>query len=289
MPSRIEVWSTSGPGGAAAARVLYRARRRRARIASAAITRLLPKRAGRPLPAALVQSVVSTIASDIGIRIDAAAALHARESQRWLFALTGPDDTGVVIKLGMVDDEGLAREAATMMRLATEPRLRVPSVRWHGEHKGWLGVVTDIATRSTLSAEPDLEDARTAACALATSSNGFVVHGDLAPWNIVPTAAGLVLVDWEDSRFDDDPMFDLSHYVTRAGALLQAWRPPVAVRHLTDPGSIGWRYMEEVGLDPTSAPEHLVRYLQRAETRSQAVRRYQAGMLAALQSRSAGR
>ena len=36
-----------------------------------------------------------------------------------------------------------------------------------------------------------------------------------APWNIVPTAAGLVLVDWEESRFEDDPLFDLSHYVTR--------------------------------------------------------------------------
>ena len=224
-PRRIELWTTAGQPGVAAARVLYRARRRRARIAGAVLTRVLPLRGWRPLPARVIQAVVAGIADEIGVRVDAAAALHARESGRWLFALIAADGNGVVVKLGMPDDEGLAREVATMSELATnDATFRVPNVRWHGQRTGWFAVATDIAKRTSAAAEPDLEDARSVACALATTKRGFVVHGDLAPWNIVPTATGLVLVDWEESRNDSDPLFDLAHYVTRSGALLRPGR-----------------------------------------------------------------
>jgi hypothetical protein len=288
-PRRIEVWTSPGQPGAAATRVLYRARRRRAQIAAAVLTRVLPVRAGRPLPARVVQSVVADIAEDIGVRFDAAAALHARASQRWLFALTAADGSGVIMKLGLPDDEGLAREATTMRELsASDTAFLIPKLRWHGTRKGWFAIATDIAERTSNTAEPDLEDARSVACALATTKRGFVVHGDLAPWNIVPTVAGLVLVDWEESRFEDDPLFDLSHYVTRAGALLRAWRPETAVLLLTGPGSVGWRYLDEIGLDPKSAAEHLLRYLRRTDpqTLSAPVRSFQAAMAGALGSRN---
>jgi hypothetical protein len=215
--------------------------------------------------------------------------LHARESGRWLFALTAADGNGVVVKLGMPDDEGLAREVATMSDLAaSDATFRVPNVRWSGPRTGWFAVATDIAKRTGAAAEPDLEDARSVACALATTKRGFVVHGDLAPWNIVPTATGLVLVDWEESRFDADPLFDLAHYVTRSGALLRAWGPEIAVLYLTQRGSIGWRYLDEIGLDPSSAAEHLGRYLGRSESPppSPRVRDYQAAMADALVSRN---
>jgi Phosphotransferase enzyme family len=285
-PRRIEMWSTPGPGGAAAARVLYRARRRRARIARAAVTRVLPRRIGRALPVPIVESVVSAIAAETGVHPEAAAALHARETLRWMFALTDSDGRGIVIKLGMVDDDGLAREAAAMAEFGADDfAIQIPNVRWLGEHKGWFAIATDIADRRSNGTEPNLEDARTAACALATTKRGFVVHGDFAPWNIVPTAKGLVLVDWEDCRFAVDPLYDLSHFVTRAGALLRAWRPETAVQHLTGPGSVGWRYMEEIGLDPKRAPDLLVRYLQRAEPKSPVVRRYQTAMANELTAR----
>jgi Phosphotransferase enzyme family len=288
-PRRIEVWTTSGPRGVAAARVLYRARRPRARIAGAALTRVLPVRGWRALPARLIQSVVGEIAAELGLRVDAAAALHARESQRWLFALTAVDGRGIFVKLGMLDDEGLPREATMMGELAaSDATFGIPNLRWHGQRKGWFAVVTDIAKRKNPTAEPDLEDARSSACALASAKRGFVVHGDLAPWNIVPTETGLVLVDWEASRFETDPLFDLAHYVTRAGALLRAWRPEAAVLHLTGQKSVGWRYLEEIGLDPTSAAGHLARYLGRAEsaTQSPPVRKYEAAMTGALVSRN---
>jgi len=212
--------------------------------------------------------------------------LHARESGRWLFALTNRDGLGAVVKLGPADDEGLAREAAMLSTLAAGSggALVIPGVRWHGVHDGRYVIVTDLVTRRRASAEPGLEDALTAACALATSSCGFVVHGDLAPWNIVPTADGLALVDWEDSRLDDDPLHDLAHYVTRSGALLRVWGPDAAVRHLCARGSVGRRYLEKIGLESDSAGEHLARYLRRpaAQHGSPKLLRYEAAMADAL-------
>jgi len=287
MPRRIELWATPGPGGAAAARVLYQPRRR-ARAAGTAITRFLPGRPVTSLPAAGIETVVEQVSALAGVCADAAAAFHSRESGRWLFALTARDGNGVVMKLGPADDDGLAREGAMLSKLAASQTttLQIPRVRWHGVHENRCVIVTDIVTRRSVTAEPDLEDACAAACALATSTAGFVVHGDLAPWNIVPTANGPALVDWEDSRFDDDPLHDLAHYVTRSGALLRAWRPDAAVRHLRGSGSVGRRYLDDIGFEPDSADEHLARYLRRpgAQTSPPTLRRYETAMADALES-----
>jgi hypothetical protein len=283
MPPRYELWATPGRGGAAAARVLYQPRRR-ARTGGIAVARALPRRL-TPLPTPHVEAVVENVAGLAGVRAGAAAALHARESGRWLIALTEPDGSGVVIKLGRPDDQGLARERSMLERLATrETVLQIPRLRWHGVHEDWCVIMTDIVTRRGRKAGADLELARTAACALATSSCGFVVHGDLAPWNVVPTATGPALVDWEDSRFDDDPLHDLTRYVISSGALLRAFRPSSAVRHLTGRGSIGWRYLDEIGLEPDAAAEHLARYLRRssAQTSEPGLHSYEIAMTEAL-------
>ena len=256
-PRRIEIWTTPGRRGAAAARVLYRARRPRARIATA-------RGHGRAAVPGVAR-VAGDTRRDHRVRHRGehrhspgrgrARCTRAKPSAGSSRSPT-PDGDGIVVKLGLVDDDGLAREAARMTELAsanaaTPSTILIPTVRWHGRHKGWFAIVTDIAVRRSAAAEPDLEDARAAACALARTPRGFVVHGDLAPWNIVPTESGLVLVDWEDSRFEEDPLYDLAHYVTRAGALLRAWRPESAVQQLTGEQSIGWRYLDEIGLDPT--------------------------------------
>jgi Phosphotransferase enzyme family len=45
-------------------------------------------------------------------------------------------------------------------------------------------------------------------------------HGDLAPWNLLRTEAGWMIVDWEDARDDAPPFFDVFHYLVQAHALL---------------------------------------------------------------------
>src|SRR5206468_5955238 len=131
-------------------------------------------------------------------------------------------------------------EASTLEALrGRSSALQVPVLRWHGQHDGWFALVTDIVKRRKGTGGASIEDARAAACALATMNGGFVVHGDLAPWNMIPSATGLALVDWEKSRFAPDPLCDLAHYVVRSGALLHKWRPRAAVRHLVGRESVG--------------------------------------------------
>jgi hypothetical protein len=56
-----------------------------------------------------------------------------------------------------------------------------------------------------------------------TASDGGsrgAAHGDLAPWNLLRTEAGWMVVDWEDARDDAPPFFDVFHYLVQAHALL---------------------------------------------------------------------
>jgi aminoglycoside phosphotransferase (APT) family kinase protein len=286
-PSRLDIWATPGRAGAAAARVLYQPRHR-ARVAAHVVARLLPARSPRSFPSPHIQSIVEHIAELAGVEATAAAALNVRGRDRWLYALTSADQSGVIVKVGNADDAGLAREASTLATLsARETTLHVPVLRWHGQHEGWFALVTDIVKRRKGTDGAGIEDARAAACALATVNGGFVVHGDLTPWNMIPTATGLVLVDWEKSRFAHDPLCDLAHYVIRVGALLHRWQPRAAVRHLTGSESVGRRYLCEIGVDPDTAAEHLRRYLTRPTLRSATnsnIRRYELEMAEILSS-----
>lgn len=45
-------------------------------------------------------------------------------------------------------------------------------------------------------------------------------HGDCAPWNLLQTQDGWVLIDWEDASAEQHPYFDLCHYLVQAHALL---------------------------------------------------------------------
>jgi hypothetical protein len=281
MPRRLDLWTTPGRAGAAAARVLYKPRHR-ARIAARVVAPLLPTRTRPSRVSPPTSAIVEHVVGLTGVEATAAAALHIRGKNRWVYAFTSADDAGVIVKVGNADDEGLAREASTLAALGACPTtLRVPRLRWHGEHDGFFALVTDIVERSNGSEDAGIEDALAAACALATMNGDFVVHGDLAPWNMIPSATGLALVDWEKSRFEHDPLHDLSHYVVRTGALLHKWRPRAAVEHLVGSESVGARYLQEIGLDPASAAEHLLRYLGRPTWRSATnshIRRYEIEM-----------
>jgi hypothetical protein len=45
-------------------------------------------------------------------------------------------------------------------------------------------------------------------------------HGDFAPWNLLRTAEGWSLVDWEHAAYERAPFFDLSHYLVQGHSLL---------------------------------------------------------------------
>lgn len=52
------------------------------------------------------------------------------------------------------------------------------------------------------------------------ADGGGLAHGDCAPWNLLKTEDGWVLVDWEEARDDRPPFFDLFHYLVQAHVLL---------------------------------------------------------------------
>jgi hypothetical protein len=184
-------------------------------------------------------------------------------------------------------------------------RVLVPRLRWHGTWRDQLVVATDAFETEPTDADIDLDEAlavclslagvapRGDLAALAPPPGGSsaarslgstaVVHGDLAPWNLLRTSDGIALVDWESSNFDLDPLFDLTHFVVSTGALLGTRSPSDAVAELTHRGLRGWRYLEALDVDPGLGPELVRHYLRRMTTFGNEVdRHFRSQMLALL-------
>jgi len=91
-------------------------------------------------------------------------------------------------------------------------------------------------------------------------------HGDCAPWNLLETVDGWVLVDWESARGRALPFFDLSHFLVQAHTLLG--RPEAS--ELLDGFRLGrgWiaglvtAYANAAGLRSAEAEHFLRAYLQ---------------------------
>ena len=90
-------------------------------------------------------------------------------------------------------------------------------------------------------------------------------HGDCAPWNLLRTADGWVLVDWESCRRRAEPFTDVFHYLVQSSALLSRPSAAQVVLGIWGRGTVGetiLAYAEGAGLEMSSAPEHLVAYLE---------------------------
>jgi hypothetical protein len=96
-------------------------------------------------------------------------------------------------------------------------------------------------------------------------------HGDCAPWNLLWTGSGWVLIDWEDASAAAPAFFDIFHYIVQAHAILErpSWR---TVLHGFADGR-GWvgravrAYADEAGLAMADAPGRLATYLRDVEDR----------------------
>jgi hypothetical protein len=70
-------------------------------------------------------------------------------------------------------------------------------------------------------------------------------------------------VDWEEWRSGFDPLYDLAHYVVRSGALLDSFSPEQAASLLTERNSPGWQHLEDIGVEPRTAPQLVADYVRR--------------------------
>jgi aminoglycoside phosphotransferase (APT) family kinase protein len=91
-------------------------------------------------------------------------------------------------------------------------------------------------------------------------------HGDLAPWNLLRTEAGWMVLDWEDARDDAPPFFDVFHYLVQAHALLRHPSRNELIRGLnTGDGWVGSAlraYGEAAGVPPFRAIDFFPQYLE---------------------------
>jgi thiamine kinase-like enzyme len=90
-------------------------------------------------------------------------------------------------------------------------------------------------------------------------------HGDFAPWNLLRTGQGWVLVDWEEARDRDRPAFDLFHYLFMAHQNLAAFSRQDFLDGLEGKGRIGRAvaaYAEGADLRDIDLRELLIFYLR---------------------------
>jgi Phosphotransferase enzyme family len=90
-------------------------------------------------------------------------------------------------------------------------------------------------------------------------------HGDFAPWNLLKTERGWVLVDWEEARDRDRPFFDLFHYLFMAHQNLAAFSRQDFLDGLERKGPVGraiTAYAEGADLRDVDLRELLIFYLR---------------------------
>jgi energy-coupling factor transporter ATP-binding protein EcfA2 len=90
-------------------------------------------------------------------------------------------------------------------------------------------------------------------------------HGDCAPWNLLRTEGGWVLIDWEDASGAQPPFYDLFHYIAQAHVLLGRPSWPAVLDGFRD--GAGWvgravrAYADGAGIARKDATEFLESYL----------------------------
>lgn len=91
------------------------------------------------------------------------------------------------------------------------------------------------------------------------------VHGDLAPWNLLRTADGWALVDWEAARPDGPAFHDVFHFLFQAHDLCGRPRRRALLAGAFGRGRIGRTvaaHARGAGLDPAGAPAAFAAYLE---------------------------
>jgi Phosphotransferase enzyme family len=296
VPERLRLRATAGRAGALAASLLYQQRRHRAlvpaanRARSLAVSHGLGRRCGPPV------EEFDELCDLLGVAPVGAAAIHSRGyptrvGDRLVLCIVG-HQASLVVKVGARLDVGLSTEAVLLgMLKGNAGPVMVPRVRWHGVWREHHVLATEAFQLADRQRDVTVEEAADTATALSVGSArvGPLVHGDLSPWNLLRTANGTALVDWEGGRVGREPLFDLAHFVVLRGALLRREQPERAISLLTAPGSPGWRYLAALDLDPSTAPVLLQDYLVRTWEHTQASWEYRKAMLHVLTTASAGR
>jgi hypothetical protein len=201
------------------------------------------------------------------------AVAAGNASRRWVALILDQDGGATALAKIAAEEKGrraLEREAEALVTLASDlppplfaPRLLartsglilLEAISWRARVRPWRLPVEFAATLGRFFR------------AGAFDRNGELLgplHGDLAPWNVLRTERGWVLLDWEASGIAP-PFYDLFHYLVQGHVLL---RRPSQRTLLDGIGRRNWvgdavaAYAEAVGLRAEHAPGRFLSYLE---------------------------
>jgi len=152
------------------------------------------------------------------------ALQRTNHKDRWVaLVLNANGKAHKLIKLSTATagSSALQREAENIERFAGRlvPPLLAPGLLHATSHALVFEPVDWSPRRRPWHLPPDVAYAlgRFAATEDGTAA---IAHGDFAPWNLLRTRQGWVVIDWEAAGGGYSSMFDLFHYVVQSHALL---------------------------------------------------------------------
>jgi len=234
-------------------------------LATIGAFRLLPRAQGPP------ESVRAAVAPYMPPR-STLAVLRSNHPGRFLALIVASDGSPhAVAKLatdqrGTIALEAEARKIESIGRFLERP-LRAPQILAQSPGLLLLEAVKWTPRARPWELLPDVAHALGRAFVHSSkgADEGGMAHGDCAPWNLLKTREGWVLVDWEEAWTDAPPFYDVFHYLVQSHVLLG--RP--SVQELTGRHSHSSRaqgaidaYAAGARLSASSSQGYLVEYLR---------------------------
>jgi thymidylate kinase len=190
--------------------------------------------------------------------------------------IVAADGSSVAVAKIATHDEGrqaLGREARNLERLRglLSPPLSAPRILGRGDGVLVLEAVQWQARWQPWRMPEDVAFAlgaffRSGAGALADRYYFGLSHGDVAPWNLLKTSAGWVLIDWEDAQERQAPFYDLVHFLVQSHALLGRPSQRVLLRGLLENkswiGAAVAAYARGAQMSADTVRPHLFTYLE---------------------------
>lgn len=240
-PSRL-VLAASGGSTRSGALAIYRPRRRLARAGAAAAALRLRLGQGRDTqpPQWLAAALEAT-----GVHPDQLAVMHT-EAGRVVVGVQVGATLDVVLKGAPADEAGLRNERDYLRRLTAQDAAVSPELLWAGRANGW----DVVATRGVSPVREPREDDVVALAARFAALG--VVHGDLAPWNVLVGRLGVVACDWEAARDEALPLYDLTHYLAQEAALVGRRTPADVADRLVSADGPAARLVAALGADASA-------------------------------------
>ncbi|WNZ11722.1 phosphotransferase [Streptomyces sp. 11x1] len=233
---RIELRSTGGRHGTAAARTIDRPLRPVGRAAALFDQLVMRMRIGPKVdnPLAFADTLLHALPEDV----DGMAFMHSSTPGRCVAALSASGRPRYVLKVGNGDDRRLQNEGEVLTEIPSMGLpFKVPELLFAdfvGDHFVVMSRAWSNCRQAGLLSRDELLGI-TAALGRPDSGTCSLGHGDLAPWNILRTPQGLGIVDWECASLTQRPLRDVIHYLVQAGGHLRWIKARAVVRELIEP------------------------------------------------------